>query len=107
MILSRTLSLTARVVVATAWASCLVILGLLAIASTPPVLPVPLPRLSWVLAGVAAVAAGLFLFMTVVADRLVPSVGRRQAMWAAEMTVFAAFIGSGAVALLLALYGGA
>jgi hypothetical protein len=36
-------------------------------------------------AGVAAIAAGMFIFMVLVADRLVPSVGVRQSMWPVEM----------------------
>jgi hypothetical protein len=103
--LSRTLTLAARVIVATAWAACLVILGLLIVADAPPSLPVPLPRSSWVFAGLATISAGVFLFMTVVADRLVPSVGRRQTMWGAEMAVFAAFLLSSVLSLVLAIRG--
>ena len=102
MTLSRNLSLAARVIVATAWAACLVILGLMVLASAPP-LPLPLPRSCWILGGVAAVSAGMFLFMTVVADRLVPSVGKRQAMWGAEMVVFGAFLLSGTLSIILAI----
>lgn len=103
--MSRTLSLAARVIVATAWAACLVVLGLLVIAGGPPPLPLPLPRTSWFLAGLATISAGVFLFMTVVADRLVPSVGRRQAMWRTEMVVFGTFLLSGVLSFILAVYG--
>jgi len=103
--LSRNLSLAARVIVATAWAACLVILGLMVVASGPPPLPLPLPRSSWILGGLATISAGVFLFMTVVADRLVPSVGRRQTMWRAEMFVFGTFLVSGVLSFVLAIYG--
>jgi hypothetical protein len=103
--LTRSLSLGARVAVATAWAACLVVLGLYLLVDGPP-RSLAIGAGVWAFSGLASVGAGLFIFMTLVADRLIPSVGRRQSMWTAEMVMFVLFLASGAVALALARYGG-
>lgn len=86
MILARTMSLGARVVFGTAWAMCLVVLGLALMVDGPPV-ALATGRAPWALLGLASAAAGLFVFMTMVADRLVPHVGRRMTMWRVEMAM--------------------
>jgi hypothetical protein len=89
--------------VGTAWAGVLVVVGLILLLSVP--------RGGWSLGleaagGVAAVAAGEFVFMFVVADRLFPGRTRKLADWT-ELVMGAAFVCCAAWALLLILRSGA
>jgi hypothetical protein len=105
MSLVRTMSLGLRVLVGTTWAACLVVLGLLlADGGFPRLLNVP--RAVWALVGLASVGAGLFIFMTIVADRLVPSVGRRLSMWRLEMAMMMLALLCGGAAVLVLVYRG-
>ena|SRR5262249_48672928 len=105
MTLVRSMSLALRVLVGTSWAACLVVLGLVLLFDGLP-FPLVVPRLVCALVGVTFIGMGLFLFMAYVADRLVPSVGRRQSMWPLEMFVASVFVLSFGAALLVLLYGG-
>jgi hypothetical protein len=55
--------------------------------------------------GVAAIAGGVFIFMSAVADRVVPGVGRRLSMWHLEMSV--ALVMALSLVFVLISYGGA
>jgi hypothetical protein len=86
-----------------AWAGIFVVLGLWVLLDAGSRFGMP-----WrvnVPAGIAAVAAGLFLFMARVADQVYPAVGQRLWVWVFEMLTFVVFLAGfvGAVAA----YGGA
>jgi hypothetical protein len=85
---------------------CLTVLGLSLMLDGPPVSWMGGGRASWTLFGLASIAAGLLVFMAMVADRLIPQVGRRMTMFPLEMTMFALLVG-GAAAGFLILSGGA
>jgi hypothetical protein len=51
-------------------------------------------------AGLALSAAGVFLFMALVADRLIPAIGRRLSMWTLEAFVFLLFAAAVAACVL-------
>lgn len=104
LIMNRTFSLAMRVAVATAWAACLVMLGLWFLLDAPRLIAATMPVCR--LAGLSAIAAGLFVFMYVVADGLFPSVGQRSSMYTLEMSVFAVFVLSFLAAAMLFIYGG-
>lgn len=89
MLSARSVSLAVRITVATAWAAALTITGLWAMLSASREWPMFGPV--WIVAGVAAVAAGLFVFMVLVADRLVPSASRRLVA-TAELAVMVSFV---------------
>jgi hypothetical protein len=93
MTLVRGMTQGALVVVSTAWAACLVILGLWLALDGPPA-NFPIPRPVCLSIGVSAASGGLLIFMALVADRLVPSLRRRQTMWGLEMAMFALFLSS-------------
>jgi hypothetical protein len=99
---SRRIRMWTRIVVASAWAGSLVILGLWLLAEGRVWLPIR--GVSCTFGGLASIAAGIFLFMALVSDRLVPGVGRRQSMWAAEMAVFAGML-AGLAGVLLSSQG--
>ena len=87
----------------TVWAGILIVLGLWVLLEAGGHLNMP-----WrvrVLGGLAAMAAGLFLFMVRVADQIYPAVGQRLSVWLVEMATFLVFLAGfiGAVAT----YGGA
>jgi hypothetical protein len=64
-----------------------------------------LPARACVPIGLSSMAAGLFLFMTIVADRLFPSAGRRLSIWLVEMATFLVFLG-GCVGAVVSYEGG-
>lgn len=105
MFIPRSVSLPALIIVATAWASTLVVPGLALLIDGLPAFSIPVSvRIS---AGLSAIAAGLFVFMVWVADRVFPAVGRRMSMWPIEMGTFAVFLFGLAAALVLTLTRGA
>ena len=73
-----------------AWAACLVILGLW--------MTFDLARQfssgSWAVrtAGIGLIAAGEFVFLVRVADKLFPRLGRRLGVWAMELTLLLTFL---------------
>lgn len=72
------------VTVATLWASALVFIGLtlaLGAGETMPLAFQPMPLAVRVVLGLTAVAAGLLVFMCLVADRLFPRASRRVVWW--------------------------
>lgn len=89
MLSARTASLVVRITAATLWASVLSVTGLWAMLSASHEWPMFGPV--WMVAGAAAIAAGLFVFMVLVADRLVPSASRRLVV-TAEMVVMVSFV---------------
>ena len=96
----RAMSLGARVLCGTAWAMCLTVLGLSLVLEGPPISWMGANRARWAL-GVASMAAGLFVFMAMVADRLVPQVGRRMTMWPVEMCMILLVVGGIAAAVVI------
>ena len=101
MSLARTMSLGARVVCGTAWAMCLTVLGLSLMLDGPPAMWIAGHRGSWTCLGAASCAAGLLVFMAMVADRLVPHIGRRMTMFPLEMSMFILLVGGVAAAFML------
>lgn len=103
MSLPRSVSLPVLILLATMWATVLVMFGLW--------LMIDGPHLVWVrirsLAGVAAVGVGLFVFMWGVADRVFPAVGRRLTTWWVEMATFLGATVSGVLAAVLFITRGA
>jgi hypothetical protein len=89
MLSARTASLVIRITAATLWASVLSVTGLWAMLSASREWPMFGP--AWIVAGVAGVAAGLFVFMVLVADRLVPSASRRLVV-TVELAVMVSFV---------------
>jgi hypothetical protein len=87
----------------TVWAAILVVLGLWVLLDAGTQVRVPW-RVS-VLGGIAAIAAGMFLFMARVADQVFPAVGQRLSIWLLEMATFLVFL-SGFIGAVAA-YGGA
>lgn len=83
MPMSREMSLTLLTLAATVWAGVMVVAGLWLLADGPgrwPLLPPVAPRLG----GVILLAAGQFLFMSLVADRWFPRADRR-VVWPLEV----------------------
>lgn len=72
---------------ATAWAACLVLLGLWLAIETPAVLI--LSSRTVVLIGISSIAAGNLVFMYSVADRMFPTLREGQAGWCIEMFTLA------------------
>lgn len=99
MTISRGLSLAILVPAATAWAGCLVIAGLWLVFN------VRLAGWPGLLGGLSAVAAGQFVFMAAVADRLFPNPGWNRTIWLLEMVTFLAAGVLGAAAAILLLRG--
>ena len=66
-----------------AWAACLVVIGLWLAIETPRVLLIS--SFAVAVVGVVCVSAGNFVFMVRVADRIFPSVARRQVSWVIEL----------------------
>src|ERR1041385_438585 len=85
----RSMALWSRVALATGWSGCLVVLGLWCLIDGAA----RLPARARVPIGLASIAAGLFLLMTIVADRLFPAAGRRLSIWLVEMATFLVFFG--------------
>lgn len=103
MSLPRAVSLSLVTCVAVVWASALFLAGLWLLFSVPgrlPALSAPCQVGGW-----AAIAAGQFVFMVLVADRLFPLVGRRPMTWVVEMACFLIFLGG--AAYVAVAYGGA
>jgi hypothetical protein len=88
----RAAALTARIGFPLAWGACLVILGLWSIDEGWRWLPLRPATGAWI--GSLLMAAGLFVFMVLVADRLLPRLGRRYSMWRLEMLVCLAMLAS-------------
>ncbi len=63
-----------RASLAIAWAAVLSILGIVTLVDGPG--PLPLPHEAFVLLGIAAIAAGQFVFAVLVADRWFPRAHR-------------------------------
>ncbi|MFM9996250.1 MAG: hypothetical protein ACKVU4_10670 [Phycisphaerales bacterium] len=89
MRVTRSASLGVLVGIAVPWAACWVIGGLWLVFDLSRVIPVA-GRVV-VTAGIGAIAAGQFLFLVTVADKLLPRVARRVEVWAMEMALFAVF----------------
>lgn len=98
---SGRLGLVCRVGAASAWSMTLALVGLWFAFSAP--MRWPMFAELWRLWGVAAFGAGLFVFMVLVSDRLVPGASRKLVM-AAELSAIFLFIG-GLVALLWTIGG--
>ncbi|MFZ4576092.1 MAG: hypothetical protein ACOYN0_17035 [Phycisphaerales bacterium] len=93
--------LAIRSVAASLWAGVMVILGLVVLFEGPG--PLPFPPQLFALLGVAAVAGGQFVFMVLVADRLLRGAHRR-AVVMIEVGTFALFVaGVGATMGLFAM----
>lgn len=99
MTITRGISLAILVPAATAWAGCLVVAGLWL------ALDVRAAGGPGLLGGLAAVAAGQFVFMAAVADRLFPNPGWNRTIWLVEMATFLAAGVLGVAAALLFLRG--
>ncbi len=97
----RAMSLCARVLVGTSWAMCMVVLGLALLLDGLPGSRTGGHAALAELLGLAAISAGIFVFMAMVADRLVPHVGRRMTMFPIEMALFLTLVCSSAAAALL------
>jgi len=93
---TRSIALAARVVGGTVWGVAFVVLGLWLLLEGSARMPV---RIS-LLAGAASVAAGLYLFMFMVADRLFPAAAARLSVWLLEMATFLVFLGGFAAAVI-------
>lgn len=95
------MGLTLRSVAASLWAGVMIVLGLVVLFDGPG--PLPFPRQFFTFLGVAAVAGGQFVFMVLVADRLVRGAHRRVVVMI-EVVTFAMFVlGVGATLGLLAM----
>jgi hypothetical protein len=93
---TRSIALAARVVGGSVWGVAFVVLGLWLLLEGATRVP---ERIS-LLAGAASVAAGLYLFMFVVADRLFPAAAARLSIWVLEMATFLVFLGGFAGAVM-------
>lgn len=90
---------------ASGWAMCLVLGGLwlmLDVRARPGV-----PGPAALFGGMGAIAAGQFVFMTTVADRLFPNLHRARVIWLLETAVFLAAVGLGVASVILVFTGGA
>lgn len=97
MSLTRGLSLTLLALLATAWSLAWVLIGTWLLASAPALLPgFEGPCRG---GGIASIAAGQFLFMVLVADRLLPRAGWRLTWWC-EVGALSAFLAGLAVVLV-------
>lgn len=95
------LGLVLRSAAASLWAAVMIILGLVVLFDGPG--PLPFPRQLFTLLGVAAVAGGQFVFMVLVADRLLRGAHRRVVVLI-EVVTFALFVlGVGATMGLFAM----
>ncbi len=83
MSLSRSVSLGVLVSIASAWAACMVFPGLWLLLESPRTMFLSFPTSA--MFGILCIAAGNFVFMVLVADRVFPSVSRRQFTWTVEM----------------------
>lgn len=84
---SRSATVGLVIGIAAAWAASLVISGLwLALDLSGAI-----PGGRWIvmIAGAGFIAAGEFVFLVAVADKLMPRVGRRVGVWAVEMALLA------------------
>lgn len=93
--------------IATAWAISMVVFGLMLIARSPVgwlEQSIGLPRMTWILLGLASIGGGQFVFMFMVADRLCPNAGRMPGIWLTEIIIaclgLLAVVAVGAVALM-------
>lgn len=105
--MSRRVSLSMVIALATAWAAGWMVLGLWLIVASPAMLhsgmgSVSIPAaLRWS-GGFTAICAGQLVFLLLVADRVFPRASRR-VVWPVELTVSAGlFVG---LAVLLAQFG--
>jgi len=94
-----TAGLALRSVAASLWAAAMIMLGLGLIFEGQTWFE--LPREVYLFAGVSAVGGGQFVFMVLVADRLLNGMHRRWVMWA-EASAFGVFLlgASGALTVL-------
>lgn len=90
MHLSRNVTLGAIAIMGTALAACWVIGGLWMIFDLSRAIRAA--RWVVVIAGIGGIAAGEFVFLVCVADRLFPRMGRRLWPWAVEMALFGVFM---------------
>lgn len=102
MSLSRTVSLGVLTAIASAWAVCLTVPGFWLVCEGPSdILPIiPLSPTGSRILGVLAIAMGNFVFMTFVADRVFPSVMRRQTVSNLEMFMIGVMLTSFLLLLL-------
>lgn len=98
MSLSRTVSLGVLTAIASAWAVCLTVPGLWLMVETPRIFLFD-PFDSF-LAGVLCIAMGNFVFMAFVADRMFPSVMKRESAWALEMFMISVMVTMGILLVL-------
>jgi hypothetical protein len=96
--LSRTVSLSVLIAIASAWAMCLTVPGLWLVFEGPETLMFS-PDDSRIF-GVLCIAMGNFVFMAFVADRVFPSVMRRESAWALEMFMISVMVTSGVLLML-------
>lgn len=88
--MARRLSLGCVIAVGAVWAACLVIGGLWFVFD----LSRAIPPAGWgvVVVGLGFIAAGEFVFLALVADKLFPRMGRRMGAWAVQMALFGVFL---------------
>lgn len=77
-------------VMASAWAACLVVLGMWLVIESPGMFL--LSRRTIILVGISSIAAGNLVFMYSVADRLFPSIREGQVGWSIEMFTLAVIL---------------
>lgn len=98
----RLVTLGTLSVLASCWAGAMVIAGLWLVRDAPPRWPAA--AVPAALGGVALVAMGLFLFLTLVADRWFPDAGRRVGWWL-EVALLCIFIPSLSIVGLWVFFG--
>lgn len=86
---ARWVKLGARIASATLWAALVVVLGLWLELERPAIMQEARVPIS---GGLAAISGGTFLFMTMVADRLIPTAQRRLLLWVLEMATGVVFL---------------
>lgn len=100
---SRSLAMSIRIALYGLWGACLVVLGLSALIDGSSYLPGHPQVVRMV--GLASAAAGAFVFMMGVADRLFPAAAQRLSIFVVEMGTFILFL-VGLAGALVAYRGG-
>jgi len=90
MHVSRSMSLPCLALLASGWAGALVVWGLWLLGGGGGARSAL--GSARVVGGVAAIAAGQFVFMVLVADRVFPGMGRRPAVWWTELASVVAVV---------------
>lgn len=90
MSLSRSTTMLILGLIASAWAACMVVIGLWLAIETPSFMF--FTARSVVLIGISCIAAGNLVFMYMVADRIFPSLRESQFGWSVEMFTLAVVV---------------